>query len=210
MFFVLKQLQQYMKEVREISGDYKSKKQTLADAQNEIQTLRNTLEEIKVREEQLHNELLSIENEKGLIGFFSQRKRNDNQETPLNEISSDEEMTDHEVSEGDLEQRIRQTNEEIDLHKAKLTELVQQVKPKRREHLELKQRHEEQKTAYDAVAAGLELRVNQMQTDNLNKSRQIREQESSQFRLDCEIRLLRSKLEWLKNETNSDNEHPVM
>jgi predicted nucleic acid-binding Zn-ribbon protein len=212
-----------MKEVRELGQEYKQKKQLLQDARNEIETLSETLQSLHEQQNQLRNQLLQVEQERGLVGYFSRKSTvakdgsrsngaavTDDQ-TSWREDSDDDGGGEDEATESELQERVGQLNEQIDAHKRRLTDLVQQVKPLRREQSELKRKHDEQRSAYDAVAAGLEMRLNELQTTNQAMARQTRQSESDLFRLDCETQLLHAKLRWFRLQpTSLDNARSLM
>lgn len=171
-----------MSQVRALGNEYKSKKQQLTDLQTEAEVLNNTLQV-------LNEQLAKLEKGQSSMQLSTAEQREDDD---IDDSTIDEELDDQQLNE-----RIQSLNREIDERKSMLTSVVQQVKPLRLEHQELKRRHEEGKANYDAVAAGLEMRLNELELTNREIAKRVQQSESECFRLDTETQLLRTKLEWI-------------
>lgn len=161
--------------------DYKDKKQELVELGNEIGLLNRTYEILEKNKTNLYNELIKLEEDKGILGYFS------NQEN-LKIVETFEK--DNKLNREELTACIAELNSKIGKSKTELQPLIQELKPLRSEHQTLKAHYNEVKSKYHSIASGLDSKFVNLKQEIKDLEERANGLESTLYKLDCEIELL--------------------
>lgn len=159
-----------------------------------------TSEILEKERKQLHDELVRLEEEKGIVGYFSNQENLKIVENFEKDNSADRE---------ELTRCITELNQKIGQIKADLQPLIKELKPLRSEYQNLQRTHEEAKSKYDQIATGLDSRFVNLKEEVKELEQRTNSLESSLFKLDCELELLAARKAWVEENSGIDENRIV-
>lgn len=201
MLFTSCQLKVYINQVKQKIADHKDKKQELNELRNEVGLLTRTFEILDKERKRLHDELVRLEEDKGILGYFS------NQEN-LKIVENFEK--DNEMNRDQLTNCIADLSSQISQMKNDLQPLIKQLRPLKSEHQTLQRNHDEVKARYDSIATSLDSKFVNLKQEVKDLEQQTNGLESSVYKLDCEIELLNAKKKWIEDNRSEVGENKIM
>lgn len=159
--------------MRDKSNTYKKKRVELTELRTELGILAHTLEILKENDSKLTEQLVSLEEQKGIKGYFSMQEAH-GKNSDINEESEEE-----------LKMKIKEFNDLINERKAKLAPSVKDLRPLRQKSQDLQVEFDQKKAAYDAVAAGLESDVHKLEQEISKLQEKLSSLESKQYLMKC-------------------------
>lgn len=195
------ELKNYMNTVKQKQAEHKDKKQKLNELKNEIGLLVRTHEILKKDRNEFYEELIKLEEERGILGYFS------NQEN-LKIVETFEK--DNELNREQLTNCISDLNNKISRIKNDLQPLIKELKPLRAENQTLQRNHDEVKSKFDSIATSLDSKFVNLKQEVKELEEQKNRIESNLFRLDCEIELMKAKKDWVQDNHSEIGENKII
>lgn len=171
-------------------ADHKDKKQELNELINEVGLLTRTAELLDKERKNLHEQLIKLEEDKGIVGYFS------NQDN-LGIVENFEK--ENEMNRDKLTDCIAQLNNEISRIKADLQPMIKELKPLRSEQQNSKRNFDEIKSKYDSIATNLDIKLTNLEEEVKELEQKSGDLESNISKLDSEIEKMNSKKKWIED-----------
>ena len=174
-------MKRFVIDVRNKGNIYKQKRRELAEVRTESAILSRTEEILKEKWTRLSKILLALEEQRGIVGYFTSINESEKQRE---EEEEDEQNTD------ELRTTINELNESINLKKAQLAPLVKDLRPLRQQCQELQLEFDRKKGKYDSLAASLETNVVKLESMVKKYRNEFNSLSSSKFTLEMELEVL--------------------
>lgn len=198
--------------VKSKGNKFKKSKMELNEIRTERGILARTLDILQGKEKELNEMLCAIEEEKGILGYFAMKedlKKNREVAGEAATVSkgtgdtftASESMS--EVTADTLEELTSVTkklSDAINIKKAKLAPIIQDLRPLRQTAIDLQQEAEAKKSAYDTTAATLESNLSKLQNEVKRLSDEKETLESQEFRCNCDLEVLTVYEQLVENE----------
>ena len=195
------ELKSYVNAIRQKQADHKDKKKELNELRNEIGLQTRTLEILEKERKSLNDELIRLEEDKGILGYFS------NQDN-LKIVENFEKES--EQNRGELLNCIEELNNKISANKNDLQPLIKELKPLRNEQQNLQSNYDEVKSKYDSVATSLDGKFVNLKQEVKQLEQQAHRLESDLFKLDCDFELLSAKKKWIEENHSEIGENKII
>lgn len=165
------EFKKYVNELRAKSNVYKVKKGEISSLSTELAVLNRTIDILSSKEQNLSKLVQKFEKRMGIVGY------NEAKET-LEKVSEKKEKVDHAKGKtlAEISNIVSELVATIELKKAKLAPVIQELRQVRQENQELEAKYIEQKRLYDITLSGidgeslqLEQEVKTYQQDILNE-----------------------------------------
>lgn len=173
----------------------------MSELRNEIGLLTRTFEILEKERKQLHDELVRLEEEKGILGYFSNQENLKIVENFEKDSSADRE---------ELTSSIAELNNKISQIKNHLQPLIKELKPLRSEHQNLQSIYDEAKSKYDSIATSLDSKFVHLKEEVKELEQRANSLESALFKLNCELELLAAKKSWVEENHRELGENQII
>jgi len=176
--------------LRDRSNNFKIKRNELAEIRSELGIMQNTLDILKIKDKEVTDILIALEEQKGISGYFSM------QENCLNKINDDNKTQTAE----ELNDILRKLNDQINQKKAILAPVIKDLRPLRQQCQDLQSDYEQRKQAYDSCAAGLESNVVKLENEIKHLNKEINAMESKKYLIQCQLEVMNARQQLLDEE----------
>uniref|UniRef100_T1L1F1 IFT81 calponin homology domain-containing protein n=1 Tax=Tetranychus urticae TaxID=32264 RepID=T1L1F1_TETUR len=174
-------LKKFVNDVRNKGNDYKQKRRELAEIRTESAILTRTDEILKEKWTRLRQILITLEEQRGIAGYFTSQNESDKQQ----EIDDNEEQDTE-----DLRSTINELTEQINAKKSELAPLVKDLRPLRQQCQDLQMDCDRKKSKYDSLAANLESNIVKIESIVKKMRHESNSLLSTKFILEMELEAL--------------------
>lgn len=174
-------MKRYVTDVRNKGNVYKQKRRELAEIRTESAILSRTDEILREKWTRLGQILLALEEQRGIVGYFTSQNEGEKQQ---------EEEEEDEQNMEELRTITNELNESINVKKAQLAPLVKDLRPLRQQCQDLQMDFDRKKAKYDSLAASLETNIVKLESVVKKYRNEFNSLSSSKFTLEMELEAL--------------------
>lgn len=181
----LLQLRQYVSAVKMKAATFRTRKSELSEIHVERGLMAHTQDLLQEKANHVNEILTLLEEEKGITGYFAMQEE-EKRKSPGNSKGSETRVDSME----DLTLVIKKLNEEISAKKAALAPFVKDLRPMRQKAYDLESECDKKKSVYDATAAGLESKLQDLEQEVNRMRDECDSLESRESRGKCDREVL--------------------
>jgi PREDICTED: carnitine deficiency-associated gene expressed in ventricle 1-like len=154
---------------------YKQQKKEINEHKHQVKILSRTEEILKSKWKELEQELVKLEKERGIEGYYS-----------LEDGLNKEEVQETEQS---LKESINQLNQSISDKKSDIAPLIRELKPLKRTVQDLQIEFDKKKSLCNSIAADLETTIGQLEMNLKTLANEKNSLKSNLFRINIEMEI---------------------
>ncbi|XP_067249626.1 intraflagellar transport protein 81 homolog isoform X2 [Chanodichthys erythropterus] len=184
------EFKRYVAKMRGKSSTYKKKRQEIAELKAEYGVLQRTEEILRERHTAGHQQLQSLEAQRGISGYSDTQEELERVSAIKSEL---DEMKGRTLD--DMSEMVKKLNSVIAQKKTALSPLIKDLRALRQEHAELAPEFEQKKAQYDTCAAGLESNRSKLEQEVRTLREETAQEESRYHHINCMREITESQMQ---------------
>ncbi|CAL8247866.1 unnamed protein product [Merluccius merluccius] len=192
------ELKRLVAKLRGKGSTHKKRRAELAELKAESGVLQRTEEILSQRNQDILQQLQSMEAQKGISGFSDTQEELERVSAAKSELDDRKGRTLDDMSE-----MVKKLNSMIAEKKTALAPIIKELRPLRQECQELSQEYEEKKAQYDSCAAGLESNRSKLEQEVKTLREETAQEENRYHELNCMKQICEMQMQRAVEETKA-------
>ncbi|KAL4220507.1 Intraflagellar transport protein 81 [Mactra antiquata] len=198
------EFKRYVNKLRSKSTIYKKKRSELAELKAEVGVLSRTEEILRMRDENIDQQLSALESKHGVGGYRQTQEH-------LEKVSSKKSNLDHTKGQTleEISDMVKVLNKSIAEKKGALAPIIKELRPLRQQAQEITIEYNEKKQAYDTASAGLESNMAKLEQEVRGLHEECTQEESRYHYLHCMMGIMKQQEKRVHDEMKSYTSHDM-